>query len=56
MRKVMILNGPMKNFLFKNNSTIPNSYKIKSLEKKNGRYEYIKGNFYEQELQKTKMA
>ena len=42
--------------VYKDNGTIPNTYKVKSIEKKNDRYEYIKGNFYEQELQKTKMA
>ena len=42
--------------IYKDNGTIPNTYKVKSIEKKNDRYEYIKGNFYEQELQKTKMA
>ena len=38
--------------IYKNNGTIPNTYKAKSIEKKNDRYEYIRGNFYEQELQK----
>ena len=42
--------------IYKDNGTIPNTYKVKSIEKKNDRYEYIKGNFYEQELQKTKMV
>ena len=42
--------------IYKDNGTIPNTYKVKSIEKKNDRYEYIRGNFYEQELQKTKMA
>ena len=42
--------------IYKNNGTIPNTYKVRSTGKKNDRYEYIKGNFYEQELQKTKMA
>ena len=42
--------------IYKDNGTIPNTYKVKSIEKKNDRYEYIRGNFYEHELQKTKMA
>ena len=42
--------------IYKYNRTIPNTYKVKSIEKKNDRYEYIRGDFYEQQLQKTKMA
>ena len=42
--------------IYKVNNSIPVTYKIKTYEKKNGHYEYIKGNFYEQELQITKMA
>ena len=42
--------------IYKVNNTIPETYKIKTLEKRNGRHEYKKGNFYKQELQKTKMA
>ena len=30
--------------------------KFKSIKKIDGRHKYIKGNFYEQELQKSKMA
>ena len=42
--------------VYKDNKTIPNTYKIKSFEKKNDRFEYIKGNFYEQQIQKTKLV
>ena len=42
--------------IYKNNGTIPNTYKIRSIKKENNRYEYIRGNFYQQELQITKMA
>ena len=40
--------------IYKVNPTLPVTYKIKEILG-NGKYRYIQGNFYEQELQKTKI-
>ena len=39
--------------IYKINTTLPPTYKIKEILE-NGKYKYISGNFYENELQKTK--
>ena len=40
--------------IYKDNGTIPNTYKVKSIEKKNDRYEYIRQNFMNKNYKKQK--